>query len=196
MVTLCKLDFHKYSLAPHENPMFKSLVAASNCNPTTTLTSSISDIKDKLLRNNGSKSGRIVYPTAFIFHESRVGSTLLCNLLATNPYHLVFSESSPPASILLSSCGGGLEGIGAERCMARLLQVMTLMGHSTYHTHLFFKFQSITATKMSIVLKVAPCESSSPFSHTILSFSLLFSFMHALCTSILLRSCPCDTGVP
>lgn len=42
-------------------------------------------------------------PTAFIFHESRVGSTLLANLLATAPGHLVYSEPHLPF-LALKAC--------------------------------------------------------------------------------------------
>ena len=38
------------------------------------------------------KLGPPLKPSAFIFHESRVGSTLAANLLAAVPSHLVYSE--------------------------------------------------------------------------------------------------------
>ena len=36
-------------------------------------------------------------PSGFVFHESRVGSTLVANSLAANPWNMVFSESDPPS---------------------------------------------------------------------------------------------------
>ena len=40
---------------------------------------------------------RHIKPTGFVFHESRVGSTLVANALASNPWNMVFSESDPPS---------------------------------------------------------------------------------------------------
>lgn len=39
--------------------------------------------------HKGKPEGRVVYPTGFIFHESRVGSTLVANMLASNPWAMV-----------------------------------------------------------------------------------------------------------
>jgi hypothetical protein len=43
---------------------------------------------------------RRILPTGFILHESRAGSTLLANMLASSHRNLVYSEPHPPAAIL------------------------------------------------------------------------------------------------
>lgn len=64
---------------------------------------------------------------------------------------MVFSESAPPANALLhcSDCSRS-EQIELFR------QVVQLMGATTFHTRLYFKFQSITTTKMDIALEAFP----------------------------------------
>ena len=89
-VTLCKLKFEDYYHSPHVYPMFKDLVAASHCN---LLGNSKIDTLDNILAalqaRNGTVGGRVVPPSGFVFHESRVGSTLVANMLASNPWNMV-----------------------------------------------------------------------------------------------------------
>jgi hypothetical protein len=40
-------------------------------------------------------SSKIREPSGFVFHQSRVGSTLVANMLASVSTHLVYSESFP-----------------------------------------------------------------------------------------------------
>ena len=47
------------------------------------------------------KTGFHLQPTGFVFHQSRVGSTLTANFLGSDPQNLVFSESAPPAAAVL-----------------------------------------------------------------------------------------------
>ena len=46
-----------------------------------------------------------IEPTGFIFHESRVGSTLVANMLASIPANLVYSEPHVPFSVI-TQCKG------------------------------------------------------------------------------------------
>lgn len=101
----------------------------------------------------GLPTGRVVQPTGFVFHESRVGSTLVANFLASDPWSLVFSESTPIANAILHC-----ETCSNERKVQLFRDVVMLMGRSPFHRRLFFKFQSITCTKMEIALQV--CRSS------------------------------------
>ena len=80
-----------------------------------------------------------VEPSGFVFHESRVGSTLVANMLASVPHHLVYSESAPPP-IVINHC----RSCTPERRTDLIRKLFALMGASTSHTKLFFKFQSIT----------------------------------------------------
>lgn len=95
MLTLCQLDFKTYSATPYNYPMFKDLVTLSKCtqggrSKLLTISQALSEIEAAA----GTRSGRVVYPTGFVFHESRVGSTLVANMLAADPDNMVFSEVS------------------------------------------------------------------------------------------------------
>ncbi len=93
--------------------------------------------------------GRYIEPTGFVFHESRVGSTLVANNLASDPFSLVFSESSPTANALMHCIA-----CTRQQEVQLFRNIVHLMGRSPFHKSLFFKFQSITSTKMEIALEV------------------------------------------
>lgn len=149
MITLCKLNFKQYSETPHLYPMFRDLETTSNCRGNNKRKESLSVLMKEINDKRGSPEGRIVAPTAFIFHESRVGSTLVANTLASDPFSMVYSESAPAANALLHCRTCSL-----ERNIEIFRDVITLMGRSPIHRHLFLKFQSITSTKMHIALLV------------------------------------------
>jgi hypothetical protein len=148
-ITLCKLNFKQYSETPHLYPMFRDLQTISNCRGNNKRKESLSVLMKEISDKRGSSEGRIVAPTAFIFHESRVGSTLVANTLASDPFSMVYSESAPAANALLHCRTCTL-----ERNIEIFRDVITLMGRSPVHKHLFLKFQSITSTKMNIALLV------------------------------------------
>ena len=94
-VSLCQLDFKTYSAQPYTYPMFKDLVKLSQCDkPGRSKTSSIKELLIEIEAAAGTPEGRVVYPSGFVFHESRVGSTLIANMLAADPGNMVFSEVS------------------------------------------------------------------------------------------------------
>jgi hypothetical protein len=104
-LTLCKLNFKVYSEGgPHNTPMFKDLVSKSSCR-SSQRHMTVSELQQEVSRAVGTPAGRVLYPTAFVFHESRVGSTLVANILGSDPFNMVFSESAPPAHVLLH-CNG------------------------------------------------------------------------------------------
>ena len=84
-----------------------------------------------------------------MFHESRVGSTLVANNLGSDPFSLIFSESTPTANALLHC-----PVCTRQQSVQLFRDIVTLMGKSPIHKSLFFKFQSIASTKMEIVLEV------------------------------------------
>ena len=151
MITLCRLNFKEYSTAPHLFPMFRDLESMSNCRGNNKRRELLSVLMKEIKDKEGSPDGKIIKPTAFIFHESRVGSTLVANTLASNPFAMVYSESAPAANALLHCRTCTL-----ERNVQVFRDVLTLMGRSPIHKHVFFKFQSITSTKMHIALLVSP----------------------------------------
>jgi hypothetical protein len=151
MIVLCRLNFKQYWEKPHSSPMFRDLEGMSSCIGSNRRREKLSVLMADIQTNQNNSLGRIVKPTGFVFHESRVGSTLVANLLATDPYALVFSESTPLANAILHC-----HGCTRERHVQLFRDVMTLMGRSPIHNKLFAKFQSITTTKISIVLEAFP----------------------------------------
>lgn len=151
MVILCRLNFKKYWEQPHSYPMFRDLEGMSTCVGKNRKRERMSDLLSDIKQNEGKPEGRVVSPTGFVFHESRVGSTLIANFLASDPWSLVFSESTPIANAILhcATCS-------KERQIQLFRDVLTLMGRSPVHKRMFVKLQSITSTKMEIALEVIP----------------------------------------
>ena len=69
--------------------MFKDLVRQSKCSGVNVVTKPLDQV---------ARMKTVLSPDGFVFHQSRVGSTLAANLLGSDPQNLVFSESAPPAS--------------------------------------------------------------------------------------------------
>ena len=88
MVSLCKLNFKEYSQSPHVYPMFHDLQKSSFCIPRR---ERLSVLMKEINDQQGQIGGRVVEPSGFVFHESRVGSTLVANTLASDPWSMVFS---------------------------------------------------------------------------------------------------------
>lgn len=149
MVVLCKLDFKAHWQEPHSTPMFRDLVTISSCVGKNRRRERMSVLLDEIARLKGVDTGRVVEPTGFVFHESRVGSTLVANMLATDPWALVFSESTPIANAIMHC-----ESCSHQRKVQLFRDVMTLMGRSPFHRRLYVKFQSIATTRMKIALEV------------------------------------------
>lgn len=145
-VELCKLDFKEYAKNPHLYAMFKDLVAKSQCSGANSRYARLSELKNEM--RNKPTDWTYLQPTGFVFHESRVGSTLVANMLASDPLSMVFSESAPPSAVLLA------RGLSRERKIELFRDVLTLMGLTTMHQRMFFKFQSITNTVNDIALEV------------------------------------------
>lgn len=149
MVILCKLNFRKYAADPHLSPMFKDLVGASKCTGNNRRREKLKVLLQEISDNPDAPSSRVIKPNGFVFHESRVGSTLVANFMASDPFSMVFSESNPMANAILHC-----ESCTHEYNVQLFRDITTLMGRSPFHTHLFFKFQSITVTNMHIALEV------------------------------------------
>lgn len=93
-VTMCKLDFDSYWRNPTRMPMFRDLVSASRCGRGK------SGSLNSLVAGLARRDIRPIEPTGFVFHESRVGSTLVANMLGSIPTNLVYSESGPPPVVI------------------------------------------------------------------------------------------------
>lgn len=151
MVILCKLNFKKYWQSPHSSPMFRDLETMSNCIGNNRRREKMSVLLAEIKAKEGTPAGRVIPPTGFVFHESRVGSTLIANLLASDPHALVFSESTPIANAILHC-----DSCSREKHLQLFRDVLTLMGNSPMHNKMFVKLQSITSTKMEIALEAFP----------------------------------------
>ena len=62
---------------------------------------------------------------------------------------MVFAESDPPVDVLTK-----FTHLGRTKQIKLFRDVLTLMGRSPIHEHLFFKFQSISTLSMEIALEV------------------------------------------
>ena len=144
-VQLCKLNLGTYYSTPHLYPMFKDLVKLSKCYGSNLKTEPLSSLVARLVPSG---SGANKEPSGFVFHESRVGSTLIANMLGSDPRSLVFSESPPPMKALLHSKGS------REKRNKLFRDVLMVMSASPIHEHVFFKFQSISNTAIDIALEV------------------------------------------
>eukprot|EP00038_Savillea_parva_P014269 m.10489 g.10489 ORF g.10489 m.10489 type:complete len:817 (+) comp2751_c0_seq1:94-2544(+) len=142
LVKFCRLDMQKYSDNPSATPMFKDLLRLSQCSGDHVLTKRVSDIN---------AIDVVIPPTAFVFHQSRCGSTLTANILAADPANLVFSESNPPASVALHC-----EHCSEAQQIAWLQAVVKGMGNSFRHRRLFFKFQSANTPLIELYAKAFP----------------------------------------
>lgn len=151
MVVLCKLAFHEHWKEPHKSPMFKDLVAISSCIGSNRRRERMSVLLKDIKEKSGTPAGRVIPPNGFVFHESRVGSTLVANMLATDPWALVFSESTPIANAIMHC-----DHCDRARKLEIFRNVLTLMGRSPFHKRLYVKFQSITTTKMDTALEAFP----------------------------------------
>jgi len=101
----------------------------------------------------------VIEPTAFVFHESRCGSTLVANALtAMNPEeHRVYSESQPPLQAM-HACGMNGERCPLERAAELLQDVIYLMGRSNdpKEKKMFFKIQSSGIKNINTLTKAFP----------------------------------------
>jgi hypothetical protein len=80
MVTLCKLDWHTYTQSPHIYPMNKDLISLSGCRGSNYKSRPMNVLLQEMEQHAGDPEGRWIEPTGFVFHESRVGSTLVANV--------------------------------------------------------------------------------------------------------------------
>ena len=99
-VTLCLVEWDAYWRRPHEFGKFKQVQQASSCGESKR--QRVLDLAEAAYAAK-TRGVKPLAPAGFIFQESRVGSTLLANILAAVPHHLVYSEglrlpTSPRAS--------------------------------------------------------------------------------------------------
>jgi len=137
--------------------MFQQLVQYS-CRPHTTFTFDLKRVVKLAIAMDDSKV-RSIEPTAFIFHESRCGSTLVANVLtAMDPEeHRVYSEAKPLITAI-KACGVKGEYFTAFRATELLRDVIYMMGwtNDPKEKRLFFKMQSSVIKYIDVVMQAFP----------------------------------------
>jgi hypothetical protein len=170
----CKLnwDLHKYD--PPKYPMFRFLVSESGCNNSDNVIKvDIASLMDKVREYDEMMEAEaqskhvddikgyahVMPPSGFVFHESRVGSTLVANSLAAmDPEaHRVFSESTP-INVALQVCENQGEGCDMEMAANFFRDLVYLMGrtNSPAEKHLFFKVSSAGTKRMKVMREAFP----------------------------------------
>lgn len=100
----------------------------------------------------------VMPPAGFVFHESRVGSTLVANSLAAmDPEaHRVLSESNP-INMALQVCEGK-HVCDMEMAANIFRDVVYLMGrtNSPKEKHVFFKVSSVGTKRMKVMREALP----------------------------------------
>ena len=156
--TFCKLHWDKYKMDPPSMPMFKMLVQESGCNRGENLfTMDLADVARKLDESENEEESMgisVMPPAGFVFHESRVGSTLVANALtAMDPDgHRVYSESDP-INRALAACGDGFTKCDMETNVELLRDVVFLMGRtsSPSEKRMFFKVSSVGSKRIDVM---------------------------------------------
>jgi len=152
----CFLDWEKYRNDPSAYPMFRDLVF-HECKRSNSFTYDIQKIVR--LAETYDTDVRAIEPTAFIFHESRCGSTLIANALtAMSPTeHLVYSEAQALLQAV-KACGIGGKQCPPNRAVELFQDIVFIMGltNEPGRNRLFFKIQSMATKYMSVAMEAFP----------------------------------------
>ena len=149
-VTLCLVDYDLYWREPHAISKFTNLQQKSGCGAA----SRRREVRLADAAREARAAAAPLRPSAFIFHESRVGSTLAANLLAAVPHHLVYSEGMRLPESRRASRRAALDAV--RDYVALLGSPTTADGARSPHTKLFIKFQSAVSARMVDVLDAFP----------------------------------------
>lgn len=163
VASFCPLDFAAQKEKPPEQPMFKDVVAHSECDRKRNVVrvdlAEAHALAAEFDADNPGDLPRVLDLQGAVFHESRCGSTLTANaLLALDPArHRVYSESAPPA-FALRACGEDYAACSPAAAATLLRDVVYLMGRSAdpREERLFFKFQSITTRTLETFRRAFP----------------------------------------
>eukprot|EP00980_Cylindrotheca_fusiformis_P026949 scaffold18138_cov128-Cylindrotheca_fusiformis.AAC.15 len=154
--TFCKIDWTKQQKNPSVVPMFKELRRESEWCEGTKVEADLYDVArqaeklDATFKNPTKYTGKEdvvlpVKPTGVIFHETRCGSTLTANLLASfSPDHSrVYSENLPPVHAL-RACEN--RGCDPDKHKQLIRDVFYLLGRTLRvdrPQYVFYKIPSI-----------------------------------------------------
>ncbi len=151
----CKLDWDAYKKDPPSLPMFRFLVSQSGCDGrkkqvVVDLAYIIKKTKayDNSLKLQNKSDVRSMDPTGFVFHESRVGSTLVANSL---------TAMNPPANRVYSEANTFNSALKSDNPLL-LRDVVYLMGRTNRveEQNMFFKVSSIGSKRISVMREAFP----------------------------------------
>ncbi|CAM9674518.1 unnamed protein product [Scytosiphon promiscuus] len=136
LVKMCQVNYAKYSAAPWLLPMGGLLSINSGCADIKAETVQIVRMST-LKRILAESKVPVTPPTGFIFHETRCGSTLVANMLASVQTNVMWSESTGPWKVM-HTC----PKCSRDQIVPWLKIIMDAMSRSARHNHFYFKFQS------------------------------------------------------
>lgn len=154
----CTIDWASHKQNPSANAMFRELVSESNDCKSNRLVMDLKTVIDAVFEHDlGARDVNALWPTGFVFHESRCGSTLVANSLAAfaPEQSRVYTESPPPVNVLTACRSSSCD---KNKQAALFRDVLYLMGRTNdlNEEHLFFKFQSMSSLYIDIVQLAFP----------------------------------------
>ena len=160
--TFCEINWDLQTQNPSVVPMFKDLQGNSKqCKSTNTVMADFYDLVQSAKAFDGfvdgkfqpKDNGNVFPPNGVVFHETRCGSTLFANLMASfiPGRSRTYSESPPPPRVL-GACSRGYGNDCDQDLHHELIRdVFYMMGRRPPLTkknesnYLFFKLQSVNA---------------------------------------------------
>lgn len=162
--SFCNIDWALQQKNPSTVAMFRDLQGQSKMCQGTLLKTDLYDITrraheyDAAVQNSTLPSFSVP-PSGVIFHETRCGSTLSANLLASfSPLHTRVYTESPPPLASLKACDG-ISSCNKDLHQQLIQDVFYMMGRTTRVERpqfLFYKFQSIGTHHIQTFTKAFP----------------------------------------
>lgn len=137
LVKMCQVNYAKYSQAPWLLPMGGLLALSSGCAEIGRKTVQI--LRMSVLKRILEESPvPVSSPTGFIFHETRCGSTLVANMIASVDTNIMWSESTGPWKLMHTCPKCSKE----NQIVPWLKVIIGAMSRSANHNQFYYKFQS------------------------------------------------------
>ena len=157
----CKVEWNLHKDDPSDVPTFHDLVDKSPDCDENRIKVDLTVVVDRLRKFRQSNTQTAAHDLdlgAVVFHESRCGSTLVSNLLASMNPARVYSESPPAYTALKCVCGEKYEHCSLETAARVLQDAVHLMSRSDdrAETTVFFKIQSAGTRNIPVFLYAFP----------------------------------------
>lgn len=158
----CYLEnWQQHHDTPHQVPMFRFLQEQSLYCQQSTLRVKVKTAVQAMRQydnDDDSSNIKLLEFKGAIFHESRVGSTLIANMLASLPQNRVYSESRPPVTALNYAvlCQHDDEEECSENLLLDVLYMMRRVSTAHPEQFLFWKFQSTAMWQLERFVHALP----------------------------------------